>query len=253
MELTLFCDTYIIAEYLRLKRILNSMPRYKVGNHKGFLVIREYSGHGNEKSRKTANENGRAFIEMQKGLSLFNEYSRLLKTFSCELKKRGLTIPDDFTFINEVSFHNGCFWKEVDPCSNPREVQTEYYDDYGNKVRSRGEMFIGNALKDLGLDAKYEPTLELKGGRKIHPDYAFPVYSIDRCFFIEFMGMCDNEEYLNHNYGRIDEYMRNDILPNRDLILICGTSKWIPSQESIKRIIASFINNSVERVYSQNN
>ncbi len=114
-------------------------------------------------------------------------------------------------------------------------------------------MFIGNALKDLGLDAKYEPTLELKGGRKIHPDYAFPVYSIDRCFFIEFMGMCDNEEYLNHNYGRIDEYMRNDILPNRDLILICGTSKWIPSQESIKRIIASFINNSVERVYSQNN
>lgn len=248
----MFCDTYIIAEYLRLKRILNSMPRYKVGKHKGFLVIREYSGNGSEKSRKTANENGKAFIEMQKGLSMFNEYTKLLKTFAGELKQRGLTLPDDFTFINEASFHNSSFWKEVEPCSNPREVQTEYYDDYGNKVRSRGEMFIGNALKDLGLDAKYEPTLELKGGRTIHPDYAFPVYVIDRCFFIEFLGMCDSEEYINHNYGRIDEYIRNDILPNRDLILICGTSKWIPSQESIKRIIASFINNAVERVYSQN-
>ena len=112
-------------------------------------------------------------------------------------------------------------------------------------------MFIGNALKDLGLEAKYEPSIVIKGGRKIHPDYIFPVEIIDRCFFIEFMGMCDSEEYINHNYGRIDEYMRNGILPNRDLILICGTSKWIPTEECIKRIIASFINNAVERVYNQ--
>ena len=251
MELTLFCDKYIISEYLRIKHILDSMPRYKLGMHKGFHVIRAYSGRGNEKSRKTANENGRTYIEMQKGLSMFNEYTKLLNTFFGELKRRGLTIPDDFSFLNEVSPYDTCLWKEVEPCSNPREIQTEYYDDYGNKVRSRGEMFIGNALKDLGLEAKYEPSIVIKGGRIIHPDYIFPVEIIDRCFFIEFMGMCDSEEYINHNYGRIDEYMRNGILPNRDLILICGTSKWIPTEECIKRIIASFINNAVERVYNQ--
>lgn len=70
-------------------------------------------------------------------------------------------------------------------------------------------------------------------------------------FFVEFVGMSNNEEYLNYNYGKIDEYMRNGILPNRDLILICGTDIWLPSQDSIKRIIASFINNAVENVYNK--
>ena len=124
-------------------------------------------------------------------------------------------------------------------------------DDYGYHVRSRGEMLIGNSLKELGLDAKYEPALTLKDGRKVTPDYVFPIYPIDRCFFIEFIGMTGNNSYINYNYGKIDEYMRNGVLPNRDLILLCGSDTWLPTQETIKHIVASFINSAVERIESQ--
>ena len=112
-------------------------------------------------------------------------------------------------------------------------------------------MLVGQALKDLGLEAKYEPLLILKNGRKKTPDYSFPVPVIDRCFYVEFMGMADDGTYLDKNYGKIDEYMRNGILLNRDLIVICGTENWLPSVGDMKRIIASFINNAVSRVYEQ--
>ena len=48
-----------------------------------------------------------------------------------------------------------------------------------------------------------------------------------------------------------DEYMRNGILPNRDLILISGTKNWIPSHESLKRKIANFINDAVLSAYER--
>jgi len=227
------------------------MPRYKFGSHNGAIVIRAYSGRDKNITRTTVHENGNRFNEMHKQLLIYNKYDNLKNQYANEIKLRHLPILNDFKFINDPSIYDCNIWKAFVPSSNSYEIRTDYYDDYGNRVRSRGEMLIGNALKSLGLEAKYEPSIILKDGRKIHPDYSFPVPIICRCFFIEFIGMTGNEEYINYNYGRIDEYMRNDVLPNRDLILICGTDKWLPTQESMKRIIASFINNAVESVYSK--
>lgn len=83
--------------------------------------------------------------------------------------------------LGTPSPYNAGLWDQFIDCSNPHEVKTEYYDDY----------------------------------------------------------------------GKFDEYMRNGIFPNRDLILICGTGKWIPTQESIMRIISSFINDAVLNAYNR--
>ena len=169
-----------------------------------------------------------------------------------ELRKRHIPVSDQFKFIRDPSPFNVEAWNNFKACANPNEINTGYYDAYGNNVRSRGEMLVANALKELGLEAKYEPLLTLKGGKKRSPDYVFPVRIIDRCFFIEFYGKCDNEGYVDYNYGKIDEYIRSGILPNRDLILICGTENWLPNQDEIIRIISSFINNAVLRTYNRN-
>ena len=63
--------------------------------------------------------------------------------------------------------------------------------------------------------------------------------------------MTDDDDYLENNYWKSDEYMRNGILPNRDLILISGTKNWIPSHESLKRRIAYFINDAVLSAYER--
>lgn len=252
MELNSLCETYIEAEYHRLKAVLDSMPRFRTGFHRGSQVIRAYSGSGKNLKYQ---EN---ILSGKKGAALKLQYETYkiclleFEQYRNELIKRHIPISDHFKFIRDPSPFNVEAWNNFKACSNPNEIKTDYYDAYGNNVRSRGEMIVAGALKALGLEAKYEPLLILKGGKKRSPDYSFPVRIIDRCFFIEFYGKCDNEGYVDYNYGKIDEYIRNGILPNRDLILICGTENWLPTQEEIIRIISSFINNAVLRTYKRN-
>lgn len=252
MDLSLFCDLYIIGEYIRLKRVLANMPRYRLGMHNGLQTIREYCGSGIAMTKKEIQINSRYYPEMQRKLELFNSISERERLFYEEFKRRQLIVPAGFRFKRDTSAFNVAYWNKLEPCSNRLECDTGYYDDYGFNVRSRGEMMVGNALKELGLEAKYEPTIQLKGGRKKNPDYSFPVRIIDRCFFIEFMGMTDDEDYIDGNYLKLDEYMRNGILLNRDLIVISGTKNWIPTQESLKRKIAFFINDAVMSAYERN-
>ena len=251
MDISLFCATYIIAEYLRLKSILGRMPRYKRGVHHGVQVIREYSGKKEDWNKRISHAGSKNYSVMLNKLELYEERKLKLNAFQDEIKRRNLIIPENFKFIRDVSEFDVSAWEQMQACSNAREVNTGYYDGYGFNVRSRGEMMVGNALKELGLEAKYEPVLLLKGGRKRNPDYSFPVRIIDRCFFVEFMGMTDDDDYLENNYWKSDEYMRNGILPNRDLILISGTKNWIPSHESLKRKIANFINDAVLSAYER--
>lgn len=251
MKTYLFCDEFIILEHLRMKQVLNAMPRYKVGTHKGMQVIREYSGKGDAKQTREIQTNGKVYADMQKKLELFNSVSERERQFFDEINRRHLAAPANFRFVRDRSRFNVAYWNREVPCSNNIECNTEYYDDYGFNVRSRGEMIVGNALKSLGLEAKYEPLVDLKGLKKKSPDYSFPVHIIDRCFFVEFMGMADDEEYIDDNAEKIRLYMRNGILPGRDLILISGTKNWIPPQESIARQIASFINNAVINAYNK--
>jgi hypothetical protein len=251
MDLSLFCDIYIIAEYFRLNSEYERLPRYKTGIHCGAPVIRKYTGFGSSLSRQDTHITGGNYAEMQKELELYEKRMSIKAAFREEIKRRHLAIPDNFKFIRDVSEFDVSMWEQLQACSNAHEVNTGYYDGYGFNVRSRGEMIVGNALKELGLEAKYEPALLLKGGRKRNPDYSFPVRIIDRCFFVEFMGMTDDDDYLENNYWKSDEYMRNGILPNRDLILISGTKNWIPTQESLKRKIAYFINDAVLSAYER--
>ena len=249
MILNLFCDPYIIAKCFMFHSILASMPRYKLGMHNGVNVIREYSGHGNSRSEKTIHINSSHYDQARKNLELYEYYTRQLNEFENELKRRNLTIPSGFRLKREITKFDTATWEQFIPCSNTYENNYKYRDDYGFNVKSRGEMLVGSALKNLGLEAKYEPNLILNNGRKKSPDYSFPVRIIDRCFFVEFMGKADDEGYIDYNHNKLEEYMKSGILPMRDLILITGTEDWIPSLEEIMRTIAYFINNAVLRTY----
>lgn len=251
MDLSLFCDTYIIAEYLRLNRIIKNGPRYTAGKQHGIQVISSYYGYGKDTSRRVTRAGSKYYAEVQKQFFQYSMVSRKHSLYQEELRRRNLPIPEDFNLRQDTSAYNINTWNQLIPCSNNHVINTMYHDDFGFNVRTRGELIIGNSLMSLGLDAKYEPLLLLNGVIKKNPDYSFPVHIIDRCFFIEFMGMADDEGYIESNYGKIEDYMRGGILPNRDLILICGTRNWIPEQESIKRIIAAFINNAVLSIYNR--
>ena len=97
MDLSLFCDTYIIAELLRLSGILDSMPRYTAGIQHGSHVISSYTGYGLNKTRRVVCSNSKNYHDMQKQLANYVELKQRLFVFREELIRRRLTVP---VFLN---------------------------------------------------------------------------------------------------------------------------------------------------------
>ena len=129
MELSLFCDTYIIAEYVHLRRVIDGMPRYNFGTHNGIQVVREYSGHGSNISIKTVHSKSRNFDNVQKKLELLNKYQADKTLYKDEIKRRRLILPSDFKFISEPSEYTFNSWEQLHHSSNAVANTSEYYDD----------------------------------------------------------------------------------------------------------------------------
>ena len=106
MNLSLFCNLYIIAEYLRLKRILDVMPRYRVGTHRGNIVIREYSGSCSNLTKLETRMNTKSFAEAQRNLEKYDSCIRAKKFFCEEISRRHLAVPENFRFVRERSRFN---------------------------------------------------------------------------------------------------------------------------------------------------
>ena len=111
-----------------------------------------------------------------------------------------------------------------------------------NELVPLGEMLIADVLDDLHLEYKYEVLYLLNPHRKIIPDFVVLIPALGRFFFIEFMGMADDPNYMDNNSSRIENYIRNGIYPGRDLLIIVGNRDYLPTVNAVKRRIISFIN-----------
>ena len=120
MVLTTFCNTYIIAECVLLKSILNSMPRYRTGQHRGIQVIREYSGTGKNRIEKEIQSNSRDFEQARKNLELYEQLSKTLNEYEYELKKRNLTIRQCVIARRAIPWPDVAIRFPIQPCPIPR-------------------------------------------------------------------------------------------------------------------------------------
>ena len=138
-------------------------------------------------------------------------------------------------------------WKEY---SNSHPINTEYMSD-GRKYRSRLELMTADALKDFGLEWKYEPMITLNAPSRyagddtsveFTPDFAVAVPELGRVFLIECLGMLSEPAYVNDAYDKLKIYSYNGIYPSRDMVLIPGDRNFMPSAEVIKAIICNTLN-----------
>jgi len=146
-----------------------------------------------------------------------------------------------------LSLQNYDNWKEY---SNSHPINTEYMSD-GRQYRSRLELITADALKDLGLEWKYEPMIMLDAPSRyagddtsveFTPDFAVAIPELGRVFLIECLGMLSEPSYANDAYDKLKIYSYNGIYPSRDLVLIPGDRNYMPSAEVIKAIISNTLN-----------
>ena len=117
---------------------------------------------------------------------------------------------------------------------------TVYETKRGERVRSKSELNIANALAAKGIPYKYECPLIFKNGTKIHPDFTVLNVKERRQIYWEHRGMMDDKDYATRSVLRIKTYMKNGIFIGRDLIITEETSANPLGTNEIDGIINEF-------------
>ncbi len=96
---------------------------------------------------------------------------------------------------------------------------TDYVTDRGERVRSKSEMIIANALFKLNIPYRYECKLMLKNGIEIYPDFTIlKVKTREECY-LEHNGRMGLLDYQNDFCERMNLYAENDIIVGKNLFL----------------------------------
>ena len=116
----------------------------------------------------------------------------------------------------------------------------EYYTDNGERVRSKSEILIANALKKYGVPYRYEAPLYLEGLGIIHPDFTVLNIRERKEYYWEHLGKMDDSEYVEQALHRINVYQKNNLFPGDKLILSYETYKHPINSKNIDKMINQY-------------
>lgn len=121
------------------------------------------------------------------------------------------------------------------------EGTPEYYTQKGERVRSKSEILIANALYMQGIPYKYECPLYLKGYGIVHPDFTILNVRLRKEIYWEHLGRMDDSEYVEDNLRKIETYEKNDFFSGGKLLLTYETSKRPLNTRTIERMISKYL------------
>ncbi|MCR5767318.1 MAG: hypothetical protein K6G45_02370 [Lachnospiraceae bacterium] len=108
------------------------------------------------------------------------------------------------------------------------------------RVRSKSELIIANALADRGIPYKYECPLQLSSGATIYPDFTVLDVKRRQLLYWEHRGMMDDKEYAKNSVQRLKAMMKEDLYIGKNLIITEETSTNPLETNEIHRIIKKF-------------
>ena len=122
-----------------------------------------------------------------------------------------------------------------------REGAPEYYTNKGERVRSKTEILIANALEKHKIPYHYEKPLNLNSYLTVHPDFTILNVRKRKEIYWEHLGMMDDPEYCEHALGRINAYEMEGIFPGDGLILTHETGKMPINSKMIEKMIVQYL------------
>ena len=99
----------------------------------------------------------------------------------------------------------------------------EYYTAKGERVRSKSEIMIADALNRFGVPYRYEYPINVEGLGVVHPDFNCLNKRTRQEYFWEHNGMMGNPDYSLYAVNRIEKYMLAGLMPGSSLILTFET------------------------------
>lgn len=136
-------------------------------------------------------------------------------------------------------------WKEDSyPAYHGYQEYLRFETDRGELVRSKSELIIANILYQFRdqLHYRYEAALELKKCQfTIHPDFTIMSRRTAKIVYWEHAGGLGQGDYADDFARKMNAYIREGIMPGKDLIVTYET-KEVPLDVSVvRRILKTYI------------
>ena len=171
--------------------------------------------------------------------AFLNQYDPdiLINTYLKEGKyRKGLLDPvelpdDEFAALWQAQTYDRKGFQDNDP---------EHYTQKNERVRSKSEVLIADALNQAGIPYHYERPLRVRD-RIIYPDLTLLRITDREELYWEHHGMMDDIDYCNHALQRIRDYESIGIYPGDRLIITMETSLHPLNKRIINQIIRHYI------------
>ncbi len=119
------------------------------------------------------------------------------------------------------------------------EGTPEHYTSVGERVRSKSEVMIADALSQIEIPYRYEYPLEL-GNMTIHPDFTILRAADREILYWEHFGMMDDIIYCQKAVKKLRLYEAYKIFPGINLIITMETSNTPITQVVIRNMIKTY-------------
>jgi len=118
----------------------------------------------------------------------------------------------------------------------------EYYTDKGERVRSKSEILIANALQKHHIPYRFEYPYQLSSySPVIHPDFTVLNVRKRKEYIWEHLGKMDDEGYKDNSINRIIDYEKHGIFPGDKLILTHETLARPLNSRIIEKTIEHYL------------
>lgn len=119
-------------------------------------------------------------------------------------------LPEDLKKLVKVPYLTNGTYLEYWKNKNTDKFQSfdenlKFITNRGEKVRSKSEKIIADALYRSGAHYKYEEKLKINE-KTVYPDFTIYVPSKNKIYYWEHFGMMDNKEYLEKALLKIEFY-----------------------------------------------
>lgn len=132
-------------------------------------------------------------------------------------------------------------WRnEKYPVNEEYAEYLRYETDRGELVRSKSELIIANLLyqEREHLHYRYEDVLELKKSRMtVHPDFTIMSKEKGTLIYWEHAGKVDDPRYSDEFVRKVNAYIKEDILPGKNLIITYETTAVPLNVDIVRRMI----------------
>jgi len=131
-------------------------------------------------------------------------------------------------------------WQETPYEGKSFEFETsEHYTDKGERVRSKSEIAIANALAKRGIPYKYECPVILPGYGRVYLDFTILNVKERKEIYLEHFGIMDDEEYVNGFMKKMNSLPKVGIVLGKNLFITVESSRYPLSISTLNALIDS--------------